>query len=303
MLPRAKQETITETDSTIGLVWLGLGPFLFLYLLIFGNLARFTVLATGEQSSAFFIMVIAQLLGILLVYWLIMRNGGVIKSIITAILGLALIIMLINPWPTGWLAILQVILGQVILALLMSVIVLGIGASNGRFGLRNLILGNGLGWLLMAMFVFLYYAGYDIPLPFKNDLLFSIAALIVAICAFFTARVIPQTISTNETNEKPLNKKFIFALFLLLLIPVFQFLSYFQWAPFEFHYGWPVRVMTYNIHNGFDQKGHLGLEALAQVIEAERPDIISLQEINRGWVVNGSTDMLSWFSKPTQYQI
>ena len=61
--------------------------------------------------------------------------------------------------------------------------------------------------------------------------------------------------------------------------------------------GYPVRIMTYNLHNGFDTDGHLGMEAIAKVIEAEQPDVVGLQEVSRGWVVNGSLDMLTWLSQ------
>ncbi len=39
------------------------------------------------------------------------------------------------------------------------------------------------------------------------------------------------------------------------------------------------------------------LEEMAKVIEAEDPDVIALQEVSRGWVVNGSVDMLAWLSQ------
>jgi endonuclease/exonuclease/phosphatase family metal-dependent hydrolase len=58
-----------------------------------------------------------------------------------------------------------------------------------------------------------------------------------------------------------------------------------------------IRVISYNLHNGFDIWGHLDPEALAQVIEAEQPDIVALQEVSRGWALNGSLDMLSWLSR------
>jgi endonuclease/exonuclease/phosphatase family metal-dependent hydrolase len=195
------------------------------------------------------------------------------------------------PWPTGWLAAVQLIVGQILLALLMGVIVVGIGAGNGRSGLRNLTLGNGIGWLLMAIFTFLYYAGYDIALPFNNDLLFPIAALTIGICAFFAARTIPET----GTVPAPKRSWTILLVLLLLILPIVQMFN--RPTTAVSGDGFPVRIMTYNLHNGFDQMGHLGLEALAQVIEAENPDVVGLQEVNRGWVINGSTDMLNWLSQ------
>lgn len=281
----------SDTTTGLGLTWLALGPFLFLQLLIFSNLARFTVLTGWSQALAFLVILGGQLLGLLIVLWLINRVGGSINAIIIGVLGLLLVVALISPWPTDILAAIQLVVGQVLLALLMSTVVIGIGAGNGRSGLRNLALGNGIGWLLMAIFVFLYYAGYDIALPFNNDLLFPIAAFVIGICAFFAARAITQP---GQSQNQKLSWAILLVL-LLLILPIMQFFD--QPVTAVPGSGYPIRVMNYNLHNGFDQMGHLGLEALAQVIEAENPDVVGLQEVNRGWVVNGSADMLVWLSQ------
>jgi len=55
-------------------------------------------------------------------------------------------------------------------------------------------------------------------------------------------------------------------------------------------------VMTYNLNNGFNTKGKLDIDEIANVIESNRPDIVALQEVSRGWVVNGRLDMLEWLS-------
>jgi endonuclease/exonuclease/phosphatase family metal-dependent hydrolase len=55
--------------------------------------------------------------------------------------------------------------------------------------------------------------------------------------------------------------------------------------------------MTYDLHSGFNTKGKLNIEEIARVIENNRPDIVALQEVSRGWVVNGGVDMLEWLSK------
>jgi endonuclease/exonuclease/phosphatase family metal-dependent hydrolase len=55
--------------------------------------------------------------------------------------------------------------------------------------------------------------------------------------------------------------------------------------------------MSYNLHNGFNTDGRLDMEALAQIIEESDADVVGLQEVSRGWVVNGSVDMLQWLSQ------
>ena len=43
-----------------------------------------------------------------------------------------------------------------------------------------------------------------------------------------------------------------------------------------------VRIMTYNIHHGEGTDGKLDLPRIARLIEAERADIVALQEVDRG---------------------
>jgi endonuclease/exonuclease/phosphatase family metal-dependent hydrolase len=64
--------------------------------------------------------------------------------------------------------------------------------------------------------------------------------------------------------------------------------------------GFPVRIMTYNLHNGFNTNGKLNMEEIAQVIERNHPDVVALQEISRGWVISGRVDMLEWLSQRLQ---
>ena len=56
----------------------------------------------------------------------------------------------------------------------------------------------------------------------------------------------------------------------------------------------PIRIMTYNLHQGFDTRGRLDPEALAAVVESEDPDVLAFQEVARGWMVTGGLDLYSW---------
>jgi endonuclease/exonuclease/phosphatase family metal-dependent hydrolase len=57
-----------------------------------------------------------------------------------------------------------------------------------------------------------------------------------------------------------------------------------------------VKVMHYNIHQGFGVDGYQDLESIARVIEKNGVDIVSLNEVSRGWVVNGSADLYEWLA-------
>lgn len=52
-----------------------------------------------------------------------------------------------------------------------------------------------------------------------------------------------------------------------------------------------LRVMTYNIHHGRGMDGEVNLERIARVITAENPDIVALQEVDRGVERTGRRDL------------
>jgi len=53
------------------------------------------------------------------------------------------------------------------------------------------------------------------------------------------------------------------------------------------------RVMTYNIHQGFDAGQIPSLDALVDTISREGPDVVLLQEVVRGWMIDEQQDTLS----------
>jgi endonuclease/exonuclease/phosphatase family metal-dependent hydrolase len=50
--------------------------------------------------------------------------------------------------------------------------------------------------------------------------------------------------------------------------------------------------MSYNLHSAFDVDGGLDVEAIAQVIEDSEAEIVGLQEVPRGRLLSGTTDLL-----------
>ena len=58
-----------------------------------------------------------------------------------------------------------------------------------------------------------------------------------------------------------------------------------------------ITVMTYNIQSGFSVDNHFDLERTAQVIAAQHPDIVVLQEVSRGWLVTSGVDEVLWLSQ------
>ena len=55
-------------------------------------------------------------------------------------------------------------------------------------------------------------------------------------------------------------------------------------------------VMTYNVHQGFDAFDIAGLDRTADTIAQERPDVLVLQEVVRGWLIDEQHDVLGYLS-------
>jgi endonuclease/exonuclease/phosphatase family metal-dependent hydrolase len=64
-----------------------------------------------------------------------------------------------------------------------------------------------------------------------------------------------------------------------------------------------MRVMTYNIHSSYNIEGRQDPEAIARVIEDSGADIIALQEVSRGWLINGSTDLTTWLARRLEMRV
>jgi endonuclease/exonuclease/phosphatase family metal-dependent hydrolase len=204
-------------------------------------------------------------------------------------LGLAFLLFLATSselngaWAAG-----QFLLGQMGAAGLLALSLTRLGAEPTKERPETGTTAYGFGLILMTAITFLYYIGYQLPLPFANSVLPPIAAIVIITIAA------PGFSSRPAPDQRPAFP--IWLPFLLLLGPIYALTTRNSPAATA-GTGYPVRVMTYNLHNGFNSFGYLGLEAIAQTIEAQRPDVMALQEVSRGWVVNGSADMLTWLSR------
>lgn len=156
-----------------------------------------------------------------------------------------------------------------------------------------------LGLLMIPVVLFGWYAHYEIEMPIPQWVLPIAAAVFVGIPSY-----LPNTYGATNTERNhlpPTTERLVrfgvpaFA-FLLLLLPLHQFITQ-NSPPAPPDNEDALRVVTYNIHQGFDLSGRPSLEAIADLIEAQQPEIVALQEVPRGWVVNGSVDALKWLAQ------
>ncbi len=280
-----------DAPFSIGITWLFLGPYIFLQLLIFANFGWATTTTGISFTIAFALLLVGQLGGLML----LILPGRMFRLYILIFASIAIWSYWQLPSGAGSSSLVPIgflVAGQVTLSGLALATMRHLGEGDLGDGLRNITIAHGLGFLILVIFLFGYYAGYDLSLPFSNSLLPLICFLIVILCG------LPGIWSMARKNATipQESQRALVALLLLMLVPIAQLLFWPEPQPVS-PTGVPIRVMTFNIHGGADPRGHIGLEAIAQVIERENPDVVSLQEVSRGWVINGSMDSLSWLAQ------
>ncbi len=267
---------------------LALGPAIALEFMLFQNMAQQTAIIDWAQPAVFAWIMAANLAGIVTAAALLPNSTRIIPYGLS-VLGPLLVLLVIDQH-SGLLAALALLAGQVILSLFIAAALAGRSQTEATsFGRASTWCGVGL--ILFVLFIFAYYASYDVNLLVPGKAVPPITAALV---------VLPVLIVNLRSQRHALPASFKWVLLvpavILLFLPLARFMTWEDVSTVQGG-GLPVRVMSYNIHQGFDVEGVLGIEALARVIEAQDPDIVALQEVSRGWVINGSTDTLVWLSQ------
>jgi len=185
--------------------------------------------------------------------------------------------------------------------------------------------------ILFFIFAFVYYGSYDMSLPLKGWMIPVAVAVFTGFCSIAAVvtgyvhlkKLRTSNLSNISSSGKPqLNADMsaeeqenanynknknrgikrcpatYIPVFILLITLVFPLALLFPGknAPEISAKKDYVRVMDYNIHQGFNIYGYLDLEGIARVIERSGADVVSLQEVSRGWIVNGSADTYEWLA-------
>ena len=275
------------------------GPWLALQVIVFQNAARTAAVSGWSLPAAGFVVTAGNILGLLLAAW--PADGWPRWAAVSA--GVVLVLV---SWPTeaaGLAAALLVIAGQAAASLLL---VRAFGASvpagPGERGLGRTVAAYGVGQLLLTVLFFAYNAAHDLALPFTEVMVVPFMALFLALPAVLPGGAVRVQEARAERGWRAV--AFLLALGLLLLAPVWLALSWQESRlPAPPNAGDILRVLDYNLHNGFDVTGRLDMEALAEVIEGSGADVVALQEVSRGWVVAGSLDMLAWLAQRLDMEV
>ncbi|WP_018353000.1 endonuclease/exonuclease/phosphatase family protein [Longispora albida] len=163
------------------------------------------------------------------------------------------------------------------------------GQGSGR--VRGGLAAAG-GLLAFMIMLFLYYASYDLDLPFPN------VAVLFAAALWLTATVVLAG-PPAESAERPRWTQHAIRLSQAAALAVAVFLASSGAVPDpeDQQASRSVRLVTYNIRMGFDLTGRFAVDDLAATILDQNPDIVLLSEVDRGWFLNGGHDTLVLLAK------
>jgi endonuclease/exonuclease/phosphatase family metal-dependent hydrolase len=274
--------------------WLAIGPFLFLELVVFQNIPRLSTLTGWSLPIAFILTLIGQLAGIAVATLIVTKNWRMLWPWALGA-GIILIATLFFGYQqhASLIAALFVI-GQVLVSAVITMVVMGIASSTGKARRSTIWIANGIGTILFIFLVLAYYAVYEIKLPYPNPVIELVAGGIITACA-----VGAVIFGSQKLKVAPgLWTVSILAL-ILLALPLAEIITWRTSTP-SHGPGLPITVMTYDLNYGFNTKGKLNIDEIAKTIEVNRPDVLALQEVSRGWVTNGRLDMLEYLSHRLQ---
>ncbi len=288
----------------------GLGPLLFLELLLFQNIGQQTALIGWDQPLVFLWLMVGNVLGLFAAAGVLARpvQGGRL-----AIAGLAgLLALLAIGERSGVAAALAAMFGGVAMAMAAAVVGASLGqraggqgpggredgsvgpatgAPRAGRGTAPAVVAWGVGMLALLVATFVYYVNYELDLPGGASTVPPVIAGVLILC---TAAALP--VLCRGGPAPALGLPVASAGLVLLLIPA-GYWAYWTEATRSEEAVFPIRVVSYNLHQGFDEDGYLAIRDLAAAIEEQDAGIVALQEVSRGWLIDGSFDMLPWLSR------
>lgn len=259
----------------VGLLLLGLGPFLFVEFLILQNqgwIAEMTGVSASTAALRIALLNVVALLAVEKLHRFRLLHVAAVLIVVTAVVGGEG-----GPTTFNALSLLAVPAAAMVWASLVPAPVAdGIAASTSYLT---------AGATLFVVLGFAYYLPLDLNLGFEASDVRIAVALLLGLLGLLAAIRIPTVSSgAGERSWALAGLAAVLPLFALVVVvtgdPV----------PPDFR-GYPVRVASYNLHSAFNTDGVMDVESIARVIEDTGATIVGLQEVPRGRLLSANTDL------------
>ncbi|MEX0868129.1 MAG: endonuclease/exonuclease/phosphatase family protein, partial [Nitriliruptoraceae bacterium] len=167
---------------------------------------------------------------------------------------------------------------------------LGSMATMNTTSARRKAVGSAGGHVVFILLGFAHYAPYDMPMWYSPRVVLLVAA------ALLLAATLVLTRPTNVfvTRERPIARRVVIiaAACSITAILVATVSPSVDGDAERTPPDGTLRVAVINIRMGFDLAGRLGVDQLADELAALAPDLVVLNEVDRGWLTTGSRDTL-----------
>lgn len=270
---------------------LAVGPFLFLQMLIFQNVAAFSSLTDWETPAAGALLIAGNVVALAMASRVACLPRRWSYVILAGVMLAVPVFMAFSAPPL--LAGIWLVLGQVFSFTLGTLIFRGAAANKDNQGLFRLTLMNGLSSIIFVLQFFVYYGAYDINFGFRSSALRIASVIFVTLFIALGHLYTAKGAKAAQPNYSPAVLAATLLIVPLALLPSWKPLA----AEAAFSDTTSVRVMDYNLHDAVNTDGRVDPEALARQIEESGADIVGLQEVSRGWLIWGGMDMLTWLSQ------
>ena len=259
------------------------GPFLALQILFLQNPAALASQAGMSLPVAAGVVLLIDA-GVLIVGSLRPRVGPLVVAGLMALAGVGGYLLVSVSGPS---AVLLFGVEQVVLALLIGRALIPEPTRPARPARpARLAWSCALGSVAFVALVFAYQVAIEVPLPFSKAFVPAVAAVVVGLSAVPRRGTVGFAVPARAAAV-PL---------VLLSVPVLVDLSAPELGTSTAKEA-TVRILVYNIHGGVNVDGQVDPEATALAIEAQRPDVVVLNEVARGWPIFGGLDAAEWLSR------
>lgn len=287
--PRAEADTPTEAGWSGSLPLIALGPYLLLEAIVFQNQGWLSAVSLVSSPAGFLIVMLGNVLAVLGVAWGLRRQR--LGTTLALAAGAYLVLAVASATMPTPLFALTALVAQFVMGWGWGRM-LTVSAPADRQGVAPTTVMSALGMLLFVLLGFVYYVSLDIALPLPRAAVLPILAAIMGLALVYTALVRRPPLE-GETDPRML----VAAAAAMLAVPLLYW-ALLKPVPSPVQPGTlPLRVMTYNIHSAYSREGRQNPEAIAQAIERANVDVVGLQEVSRGWLIDGSTDLPFWLSQ------
>jgi endonuclease/exonuclease/phosphatase family metal-dependent hydrolase len=293
--PKSEPEIPGDVTGKQALHLMALGPYLALQMLFFQSQGWVEEVAGFILPLGFTIVMLGYLMAVVGVALGSARPRS-LHPLIAAGLTLYLGYAVFTADHAGGMIVLMILLGQFFMGWGLAVIA-KVNSQAKKAGLWRTTIAVAGGLVIFLALSFAYYVAQDIALPIPRQTFPAAAAGILGVLFLFASFQVRAKIDSSWSFSG------IKVTAGLVLVPLVYWAVLGSSPGSVDPSGFPVKVMSYNIHSAYNITGSQDLEAIAKVIEDSGADIIALQEISRVRLMDGAADMPAWLSQRLDMQV